>query len=111
MPDSSAPKFTRPALSPGILGAIAIFVGFLLLESDSYLYVRFAVCILAVIIAVFAVKASLWWWLVGLVPIIIIWNPAWVIELTGQTWVASQYVAALIMLISGVLIKVPNTEQ
>lgn len=109
-PDITPADFTRTALAPGILGAIALFVGLALLESDTYLFVRFAVSILAIIVAVFAWQASQWWWLVGLAPIAVIWNPAWVIELGGQGWVAIQYIAALILIVAGVMIKVPKAS-
>ena len=110
MPPAATPNFTRPALAPGILAALVLFVGLALLDSDAYLYIRFGVCILTVIVAVFAWQARAWWWLIGLVPIAIIWNPAWVIELSGQGWVALQYVAALILIASGVLTKVPRKD-
>lgn len=104
------PDFTRPALAPGILAALVLFAGLALLDSDGYLFIRFGVCILTVIVAVFVWRAEAWWWLGGLVPIAIIWNPAWVIELSGQTWVALQFVAALVLIASGVLTKVPRRE-
>lgn len=111
MPSAATPTFTRPALAPGILAALVLFAGLLLLESDAYLFIRFGVCILAVIVAFYAWKAGAWWWLIGLVPVAIIWNPAWVIELSGQGWVAIQYVAALILIVSGVFIKVPRDDS
>lgn len=109
MPPSPTPTFTRPALSPGILGAIALFVGLMLLESDAYLFVRFAVCILTIIVAVFTVQSGQWWWLAGLVPIAVVWNPAWVFELSGQWWVAAQYGAALFLVACGVRVKVSRS--
>ena len=90
---------------PGVLCALVIFGGLALLDSDAYLYIRFGVSILTAIIAVFAVQAGHWWWLLGLLPIIVIWNPAWVIEWHGQSWVAAQFVAALVLIASGVLIR------
>lgn len=110
MPSSATPNFSRPALAPGILAALVLFGGLALLDSDAYLFIRFGVCILTVIVAVFAWQAKTWWWLIGLVPIAILWNPAWVIELHGQGWVALQFVAALVLIASGVLIKVPSTD-
>ncbi|MCU1546022.1 MAG: hypothetical protein JWP30_1122 [Homoserinimonas sp.] len=104
------PEFTRPALAPGILGAIVIFVGFALWESDAFLFVRFGVCILALIVAVFAWQGRQWWWLVGLLPIAVIWNPAWIIEGEGQGWVAMHYVAALVLIVAGVTTKVPRAD-
>lgn len=106
MSPAPAAEFTRPALAPGILGVIALMVGLALLDGDAFLFIRFAVCILALIVAWFAVQGRQWWWLIGLVPIAVLWNPAFVIELHGQGWVAGQFVAALVLLDAGVLIKV-----
>jgi hypothetical protein len=111
MPSAATTNFTRPALAPGILAALVLFAGLLLLESDAYLFIRFGVCILAVIVAFYAWQAGAWWWLIGLVPVAVIWNPAWVIELSGQGWVAIQYVAALLLIASGIFIKVPRTDD
>ena len=99
-------ELTRPALAPGILGAIVLFAGLALLESDGFTVIRFAVAILALIVAYFAVAAKQWWWLIGLVPIAVLWNPVWVIDLHGQFWVAGQYAAALVFIAAGVLTKV-----
>lgn len=110
MTSAQTPNFTRPALAPGILGAIALFVGLMLIESDTYLFVRFAVCILTVIVAVFAWQAAQWWWLIGLLPIAVVWNPAWVIELSGQAWVAIHYGAALVLIAAGVFTKVRRKD-
>ena len=106
MPPAQQPDFTRPALAPGILGVIVLLVGLALLDGDAFLFVRFGVCILTVIVAVFAVQARQWWWLVGLVPIAVLWNPAWIIELHGQGWVSAQFIAALVLLAAGILVKV-----
>lgn len=111
MPATPQSDFTRPALAPGILATIVLLVGLALLDSDGFLFIRFGVSILAVIIAVFAVRAHQWWWLLGLVPIALLWNPAWVIELHGQGWVASQFVAALVLLAAGVMIKVRPSRE
>ncbi|MHA6668709.1 DUF6804 family protein [Homoserinimonas sp. A447] len=111
MPTATTPNFTRPALAPGILAALVLFAGLALLESDAYLFIRFGVCILSVIVAVYAWQSGAWWWLIGLGPIAVIWNPAWVIELSGQGWVALQFVAALVLIASGVFIKVPRKDS
>ena len=89
------PEFTRPALAPGLLGAIALVVGILLIGSDGFLFILFAVSILACIIAVFAWQARSWWWLLGLLPIVVLWNPVWPLPLTGQGWLAAQFIAAV----------------
>ncbi|MDQ1553840.1 MAG: hypothetical protein QOK46_918 [Microbacteriaceae bacterium] len=106
------PKFRRIALAPGILGAIVLLAGLALLDNEgAYLWIRFPVSILAIIVGIFAWQASKWWWLIGLLPIAVLWNPVWVIELHGQVWVAMQFVAAIVFIAAGILIKIRNPED
>ena len=109
------PPFRRTALAPGILGAIVLFVGLAVINSDAFTIVRFAVSILALIVAVFAWQSKQWWWLIGLLPIAVLWNPVYPIEPvlpvemgSGPLWFGLQYVAALVFIVSGVLIKMRN---
>ena len=102
-----APTFSRSALAPGLLGAIALLAGLALIDTDSFIIIRYAVSILALILCVFAVQGSAWWWLIGLAPIAVLWNPIFVIELHGQGWVGAQYLAALLFIVVGVRVKVP----
>ncbi|MCY7288941.1 MAG: hypothetical protein LH624_11990 [Cryobacterium sp.] len=101
------PTFTRSALAPGLLGAIILLGGLALLDSESFIIIRYAVSILALIICVFAIQAKAWLWLVGLVPIAVLWNPIVVIDLSGQGWVSAQFIAALVFILVGVVTKVP----
>ena len=101
------PTFTRSALAPGLLGAIALLAGLALLDVDSFVIIRYIVSILALIICVFVIQAKTWWWLIGLVPIAVLWNPIVIIELHGQGWVSAQFIAALLFIIIGVRTKVP----
>jgi hypothetical protein len=106
------PAFRRTALAPGILAAIVLFAGFALLDSDAFLFIRFAVAILALIVAVYAWQAAQPWWLIGLVPIVILWNPVFPITLpVAELWLGMQYVAALIFIVAGIRIKVPNPDD
>jgi hypothetical protein len=105
------PTFTRSALAPGLLGAIGLMAGLALLDSDGFLVIRFLVTILALILCVFVIQAKTWWWLIGLVPIAVLWNPVVVIELHGQGWVAAQFFAALLFIIVGVVTKVPVQKE
>ncbi len=104
----ATPDFTRPALAPGLLGAIVLVVGLALLDIDAFTIIRYVVSILALIICVFAVQGKKWWWLIGLVPIAVLWNPILVIELHGQGWVSAQFIAAMVFIAAGIFIKVPN---
>ncbi|TFC51269.1 hypothetical protein E3T26_03180 [Cryobacterium sp. TMT1-21] len=101
------PTFSRSALAPGLLGAVILLGGLALLDSESYIIIRYAVSILALIICVFAVQSKAYLWLIALVPIAVLWNPIVVIELHGQGWVSAQFIAALVFIIVGVRTKVP----
>ena len=102
------PTWTRAALAPGILGAIVLLAGLALLDNPGgFLIIRYVVSILAIILCIFVVQAKAWWWLAGLVPIAVLWNPVVVIDLHGQGWVSAQYIAALVFIAVGVLTKVP----
>ncbi len=101
------PAFTRSALAPGLLGAIALLVGLALLDVETFIIIRFAVSILALIMCVFVIQAKAWWWLIPLVPIAVLWNPIVVIPLSGQGWVSAQFIAALLFILVGVKTKVP----
>jgi hypothetical protein len=101
------PEYTRPALAPGLLGAIALLAGLALLDSDSFVIIRYAVSILSLIVCVFVIQAKSWWWLIGLVPISVLWNPIVVIDLHGQGWVSAQFIAALVFIVVGIRTKVP----
>lgn len=106
------PKFRRTAFAPAVLAVIVLMAGLALLDNDeAYIWIRFPVSILAIIVGVFAWQAKQWWWLAGLAPIAVLWNPVWPIILHGQFWVALQFVAALVFVAVGFFIKVRNPED
>ena len=105
-------RYRRTALIPALLGAVALLAGIALIGGDGFTVIRFIVSIFALIIAVFAWQARQWWWLIGLVPIAVLWNPVFVIEL-GQPdlWLGLQYVAAIVFIATGILVRVEDTEK
>ena len=107
---ASYPRSTRrTALAPAILAVIGLLVGVALLPTDLFLIIRFVVSILALIVAVFAWQARQWWWLIGLIPIAVLWNPVFPIDLgLPDLWLALQYVAAIVFLAAGILIRVAD---
>ena len=105
-------SFRRTALAPGILGAIVLLAGLALLESGAFYWIKMVVAILGAIAAVFAWQAKQWWWLPFLAAIVVLWNPIWPVDLhQDYIWVILQYVAAVLFIVSGILIKVPNPDD
>lgn len=105
------PEFRRPALAPSILATVALLAGVAAIGGDLYLLIQFVVAILALIIAVFAWQARQWWWLVVLVPIAVVWNPVLPLGLESEVLLALHYVAAVVFLAAGILIRVRNDED
>jgi len=106
------PPFRRPALAPGLLGAIVLLAGLALLDNETwFLVIRFGVAILALIMVVFAYQAKQWWWIPVLVALAVVWNPVFPFLFHGQVWVAAQLVAALAFIVIGVMVKVPNPDD
>lgn len=110
MPTPPAPAFTRPALAPGILAAVVLGAGALLLDSGAFTVVRFAVSILALIVLVFAVRGRTWWAVPLVAAIAVVWNPVVVLPLSGQPWAALQFAAGVVFVVVGVLVKVPTAS-
>ena len=102
----------RTALIPAVLVTIVLLAGAALIESDTFTVIRYVVSIFALIVAVFAWQAKQWWWLIGLVPIAVLWNPVIPIELgLPDLWLGLQYVAALVFVAAGILIRVDDKAE
>jgi hypothetical protein len=101
------PAFNRAALVPGLLGAIVLLAGLALVGGEWYLYVRYGVSILALILCVFAGQARMWWWLAGLLPLAVVWNPIWPLPLTGIVIQGLSIAGAVVFVAAAVTIKIP----
>jgi hypothetical protein len=105
-------SFRRTALAPGILAAIVLLAGLALLNSSAFFWIQTVTAILAAIVCVYAWQSRQWWWLPPLAAIVVLWNPIWPIDLHQDTiWLALQYVAAILFIVCGILIKVPNPDD
>lgn len=99
----------RTALVPSLLGAMALLIGSALITSDTFTVIQFIVSIFALIMAVFAWQAGQWWWIMGLAPIAVLWNPVLPIDLgLPDLWLGLQFVAAAIFIAAGIMIKVSD---
>ena len=103
--------FRRTALAPGILAAIVLLAGLALLESSAFFWIKTVVAILAAIVAVYAWQSKQWWWLLPLAAIVVLWNPILPVAVhPEQLWLGLQYVAAIVFVVCGMLIKIPNPD-
>ncbi len=99
----------RTALVPSILAVIGLLIGVALIDGDGFTVIRYVVSILALIVAVFAWQARRWWWLIALVPIAVLWNPIFPLDIgLPDVWLGLQYVAALVFIATGIFIKVTD---
>ena len=105
------PEFRRTALAPSILAVIVLLAGVALISFEGYIAIRFAVSILALIVAVFAWQARQWWWLPPLAAIAVAWNPVLILPLEGDLWLGAHYVAAIVFIAVGVLVRIRNPED
>ena len=78
-----------------------------------YTWVRYAVAILALIVCVFAVQGKQFWWLAGLVPVAVLWNPVWPLELGDLVTRLLTLVCVAFFIAVGVLLKteLPQEQQ
>lgn len=107
MPRPSAqPAVSRVALAPGLLGAIVLIGGLALIGTEWYLYVQYAVSILALILCVFAGQAKMWWWFAALIPIAVIWNPVWPIGFPDLALRLAHLAGAAVFVAVAVTVKV-----
>lgn len=105
------PTSRRTGLAPGLLAGIALLIGVALIESDTFLVIRYVTAILALVLAFFAFQARHWWWIPPLVAIAVIWNPVYPFAFDGPVWSAAQYVAILVFVVAGIVIKVPAPAE
>jgi len=105
-----APTYRRLALAPGLLAAIVVIAGFALIEGSGFIFIRYAVAILALIIGYFAFQAKQWWWMPLLLAIAVIWNPVVPFGFSGVYWYGAQYAAIVVFILTAIFVKVPLTE-
>lgn len=98
------------ALAPGVLAAIVLLAGLALVGGDAYDFVRYPVAILAAVIGWFAIQARSFLWLVGLVPILVLWNPVLPFAFPDQVWASLHLAAVGVVVAAGLIIKVPVAE-
>lgn len=101
---------SRMALAPGILAAIILVAGLALVGGDAYDFVRYPVAILAAVIGWFAIQARSFLWLIGLAPIVVLWNPVVPFSFPDAVWSSLHLAAVGVVVAAGLIVKVPTAE-
>ena len=106
-------SFRRTALAPGILAAIVLLAGFALIGNlAAFFWIKTVIAILAAIVCVYAWQSKQWWWLVPLGAIVVVWNPVWpIVVRPDQLWLGLQYIAIIVFIVTGLLIRIPNPDD
>lgn len=102
------PPWTRPALAPSLLAAVVLLACVAIIDASAFVFARWGVTVLALIILVFAVRGRSWWAAALMAAVAVCWNPLVVVPIPGQVWAALQIVAATLFVVVGLAVKVPR---
>jgi hypothetical protein len=102
----------RVVLPAAILAVLVLLVGAGMIETEIFTVIRYVVSILALICVVLIVQARQWWWAIALVPIAILWNPVFPIEIADtQLFAGVHYASALVFIVVGVAVRVTDSPS
>ncbi|WFR66183.1 hypothetical protein P9139_14415 [Curtobacterium flaccumfaciens] len=108
---SETSPFTRPALAPSLIAAIVLLACVAIIDSSGFVFARWGVTVLSLIVLVFAVRGRAWWAAVLTAAIAVCWNPLAVVPIPGEVWAALQLVAAALFIVVGILVRVPRETE
>jgi hypothetical protein len=105
------PPFTRPALAPSLIAAIVLLACVAIVDSSGFVFARWGVTVLSLIVLVFAVRGRAWWAAILMAAVAVCWNPLAVVPIPGEVWAALQLVAAALFIVVGIVVKVPREAE
>lgn len=105
------PPFTRPALAPGLIAAVVLLACVAFLDAPAFVFARWGITVLALIVVVFAVRGRVWWAAVLTGAVAVCWNPVVVVPVPGEVWAALQIVAAALFVVVGIVVKVRRDTE
>ncbi|WIB34992.1 MULTISPECIES: DUF6804 family protein [unclassified Curtobacterium] len=109
--EDGLPAFTRPALAPSLLAAVVLLACVAFIDSSAFVFARWCVTVLALIVLVFAVRGRVWWAAVLTAAVAVCWNPVVTLPLPGELWAGLQLVAAALFIVVGIAVKVPRPPE
>ncbi|WP_207456278.1 DUF6804 family protein [Herbiconiux sp. SYSU D00978] len=104
-------QYRRVGLAPGILGAVVALAAVGVIGEDWFTIVRYALSILAAILAVFSFQARQWWWLPVLAAVIVVWNPVFPLALPDEAWFVLQYAVSVVFLAVAFTVRLPVEDD
>jgi hypothetical protein len=107
----ATPPFTRPALAPSMIAAIVLLACVAIVGSSGFVFARWGVTVLALIVLVFSVRGKAWWAALLMAAVAVCWNPLVTVPIPGQVWAALQLVAAALFIVVGIVVKVPRESD
>ncbi|WP_083420804.1 DUF6804 family protein [Curtobacterium sp. MCBA15_009] len=107
-PARETPGFTRPALAPSMIAAVVLLACVAIVDSSGFVFARWGVTVLALIVLVFAVRGRTWWAAVLMTAVAVCWNPLITVPIPDEVWAALQLVAAALFVVVGLVVKVPR---
>ncbi len=102
------PPYTRPALAPSLLAAVVLLACVAIVDSSAFVFARWGITVLALIVLVFAVRGRTWWAGLIVAAVAACWNPLVVVPIPGEVWATLQVVAAALFIAVGLAVKVPR---
>lgn len=111
MPTEKQAVYQRNALAPSLLAGLILLIGIAAIGGGAFLLFQFLITILALIVGWFAIQAKQWWWAPAFLAVAVLWNPVFPITLPEQWWVGVHYVALLLFVLAGLLIKTPRATR
>ncbi|MFU8947675.1 DUF6804 family protein [Mycetocola zhadangensis] len=98
-------------MPPALLGAIVLLATIGLIGTDSYLYVRYVISVLALIVVVTTIQYRKWWWGLPMLPLVVLWNPAWPFEFGGDAWQVLILIGSAVFIAAGILFRTADTSK
>lgn len=105
------PPYTRPALAPSLLATVVLLACVAIIDASAFVFARWGVTVLALIVLVFAVRGRTWWAAALMAAVAVCWNPLVVVPIPGQVWATLQIVAAALFIVVGLAVKVPRESD
>ncbi|PZE67623.1 hypothetical protein DEI83_05805 [Curtobacterium sp. MCBD17_021] len=105
------PDFTRPALAPSLLAAVVLLACVAFVDASAFVFARWGVTVLALIVLVFAIRGRAWWAAVLTAAVAVCWNPVVTVPFPGEVWAGLQLVAAALFIVVGIAVKVPRAAE